>query len=55
MSNVLQFILYLLAFLCFLLAAFGHRASWAGRLNLIGFGLALWVFVPMVLALRRIT
>jgi hypothetical protein len=48
-------ILYLAAFLCFLLAAFGARASWAGRLNLIGLGLALYVFVPLVEALRKIT
>jgi len=55
MSNTLQFILYLLAFACFLLAAFGYRASWSGRLNLIALGLALWVFIPMVLELRKIT
>jgi hypothetical protein len=55
MSDTLQFIIYLAAFLCFLVAAFGIRASWAGRLNLIGLGLALWVFVPLVIALRRIT
>lgn len=55
MSDTLEFLLYLLAFLCFLLAAFGFRRPWASRLNLIGLGLALWVFVPLVSALRRIT
>jgi hypothetical protein len=55
MSDTLQFVIYLAAFLCFLVAAFGIRSSWSGRLNLIGLGLALWVFVPLVLALRRIT
>jgi hypothetical protein len=55
MSAGLQFVIYLAAFLCFLLAAFGARASWAGRLNLIGLGLALFVFVPLVEALRKIT
>jgi hypothetical protein len=54
-SDTLQFVVYLFAFLCFLVAAFGIRASWAGRLNLIGLGLALWVFVSLVNALRRIT
>ncbi len=51
----LQFLLYLAAFVCFLLAAFSVRAPWAGRINLIGLGLALWVFVPLVGALRRAT
>jgi len=55
MSSALEFIIYLAAFLCFLLAAFGARARWAGRLNLIGLGLALWVFVPLVDALRKIS
>ena len=54
-SDTLEFFVYLAAFLCFLVAAFGIRATWAGRLNLIGLGLALWVFVPLVNALRRIT
>jgi hypothetical protein len=54
MSVELQFLFYLAAFLCFLLAAFSFRAPWSGRLNLIGLGLALWVFVPLVTALRRV-
>jgi hypothetical protein len=55
MSDTLQFVIYLAAFLCFLVAAFGIRSSWAGRLNLIGLGLALWVFIPLVITLRRIS
>ena len=51
----LQFLLYLAAFLCFLLAAFGVRAPWAGRINLIGLGLAFWVFINLVAALRAVT
>ena len=54
MSSALQFIIYLAAFLCFLLAAFGG-GRWTGRLNLIGLGLALWIFVPLVDTLRKIT
>jgi hypothetical protein len=54
MSSALQFIIYLAAFLCFLLAAFG-AARWTGRLNLIGLGLALWIFVPLVDTLQKIT
>jgi hypothetical protein len=55
MPDALEFILYLAAFLCFLLAAFAVRASWAGRINLIGLGLACWVFIPLVAALRRVS
>ena len=55
MPDMLRFLLYLAAFLCFLLAAFSVRAPWAGRINLLGLGLALWVFVPLVAALRRAT
>jgi hypothetical protein len=50
----LQFLFYLAAFLCFALAAVAFRAPWVGRVNLIGLGLALWVFVPLVGALRRV-
>jgi hypothetical protein len=55
MPNALQFILYLAAFVCFLLAAFNVRTRWAGRVNLIGLGLACWVFIPLVAALRRVS
>jgi hypothetical protein len=53
--DALEFILYLAAFVCFLLAAFSVRAPWAGRINLIGLGLACWVFIPLVAALRRVS
>ena len=53
--DALEFILYLAAFACFLLAAFSVRAPWAGRVNLIGLGLACWVFIPLVAALRRVS
>ncbi|HZD37514.1 MAG TPA: hypothetical protein VE664_02615 [Actinomycetes bacterium] len=55
MSTALRFVIYLAAFVCFLLSAFGARASWAGRLNLIGLGLALWIFIPLVDTLRRLS
>jgi hypothetical protein len=51
----LQFLLYLVAFACFLLAAFGARSRWTGRVNLIGLGLACWVFISLVAALRRVS
>jgi hypothetical protein len=54
-SDTLEFIFYLAAFLCFLLAAFSVAAAWAGRVNLIALGLALWIFVPLVNALQRIS
>jgi hypothetical protein len=38
MADTLQFVIYLAAFLCFLVAAFGIRSSWTARLNLIGLG-----------------
>jgi hypothetical protein len=55
MPDALEFILYLAAFVCFLLAAFSVAAAWAGRVNLIALGLALWIFVPLVNALQRIS
>jgi hypothetical protein len=55
MPDALEFILYLAAFACFLLAAFSVRAPWAGRINLIGLGLACWVFIPLVATLRRVS
>lgn len=48
MSATLQFVFYLLALVCFLLAAFETgRWAWMGKVNLIAVGLAFWVFVPM--------
>ena len=55
MPDAIQFLLYLAAFACFLLAAVSVRARWAGRVNLIGLGLACWVFIPLVAALRRVS
>src|SRR6266511_882775 len=54
MPDTLEFLLYLGAFLCFLLAAFSVAAAWASRINLIALGLAFWVFIPLVNAVRRI-
>ena len=55
MPAAVKFLLYLVAFVCFLLAAFSVRAPWAGRVNLIGLGLACWVFIPLVATLRRVS
>jgi hypothetical protein len=55
MPDALEFLLYLAAFACFLLAAVGVRARWAGRVNLIGLGLACWVFIHVVSTLRRVS
>ena len=55
MPASLRFLLYLAAFVCFLLAAFGHRARWTGRVNLIGLGLACWVFVNLYAALQDVS
>ena len=54
MSDTLEFLFYLAAFLCFLLAAFSVGGAWAARINLIALGLAFWIFIPLVNALRRI-
>lgn len=45
MPEILAFLLYLVAFLCFLAAAFGVASS---RVNLVAAGLAAWVLVPLV-------
>jgi hypothetical protein len=55
MPDALRFLLYLAAFVCFLLAAASVRARWAGRVNLIGLGLAFWVFINLVAALRAVS
>ena len=55
MPDALEFLLYLAAFVCFLLAAFSVRAPWAGRINLIGLGLAFWVFVNLWAALDAVS
>jgi hypothetical protein len=48
----LEFLLYLAALLCFLLAAYGVAVK---RANLVPLGLALWVFVLVVHAFDRMT
>ena len=55
MPDALEFLLSLAALACFLLAAFGARSRWTGRVNLIGLGLACWVLIPLVAALRRVS
>jgi len=45
MPDVLEFLLYVVAFVCFLIAAFAQdRVS---RVNLLGLGLAAWVLVSL--------
>ena len=39
-----EFLLYLIALVCFALAAFGVAA----RINLVAAGLAAWVLVPLI-------
>ena len=55
MADTLELLFYLAAFLCFLLAAFSVAAAWAGRVNLIGLGLACWVFINLYAALREVS
>ena len=47
MPAAIKFLLYL--------AAFSVRAPWAGRINLIGLGLAFWVFINLYAALRAVS
>jgi hypothetical protein len=54
MSPIVQFLLLLAAFICFILAAFGVRARWAARVNLIALGLALWILIFLIEALLAI-
>ena len=49
MPAALAFLSYLVAFLCFLAAAF--TAERLPRVNLIALGLAAWVLVPLVNAI----
>jgi hypothetical protein len=42
---MLEFLLYLIAFLCFLAVAAGISPA---RVNLLGVGLAAWVLVPLI-------
>jgi uncharacterized membrane protein len=43
--TMLAFVLYLIAFVCFVLVAFGVGPS---RVNLLGIGLGCWVLVPLI-------
>jgi hypothetical protein len=57
MSVSLQALFYFLALLCFVGAATSYTPrgrGFAGRVNLIGLGLAFWVFVSFMNALLRI-
>lgn len=42
--DVVSLLLYLVSFICFVLAAFGVAA----RVNLIAVGLACWVLIPLI-------
>ena len=44
--NVVNFLLYLIGFICFVLAALGVLA----RVNLIAVGLACWILVSVIAA-----
>jgi hypothetical protein len=57
MSLSLQALFYFLALLCFIGAATSYapsRRGFASRVNLLGLGLAFWVFVPFMNAILRI-
>jgi hypothetical protein len=43
---MLAFLLYVIAFVCFLIAAFAHDR--VTRVNLVAAGLAAWVLVPLL-------
>jgi hypothetical protein len=49
MPDVLEFLCYAVAFVSFVFAAFGpsQASRITTRVNLIGFGLAWWVLVPL--------
>ena len=44
---MLAFVLYLIAFVCFVLIAFGVPVP---RVSLLGVGLGCWVLVPLIKA-----
>jgi hypothetical protein len=46
-ESVLEFLLYLIAFICFVLLAFGVEVR---RVSLLGVGLGAWVLVPLIRA-----
>lgn len=48
--DLLYIILYLLGFLCFAAGAFRETAI--ARVNLIALGLAFWILVPLIVAVK---
>jgi hypothetical protein len=52
-SPIFEFLLLLVAFICFVVAAFGSR--WASRVNLIALGLALVILIPLIRALTAVS
>lgn len=58
--NTLYFILYLLAAICFLLAAFLHSrpvtTTGAPKVlpHFVAFGLLFWVLVPLIITAKRL-
>lgn len=55
MPPTLQFLFLLASFLCFIVAAFSVGAAWAGRINLLALGLALYIFILLVEAFRTLS
>lgn len=53
--NVLNLIMYLLAFVCFLLAAFGSPRLPGATVNMTALGLAFFVVPALVAAIRTVT
>jgi hypothetical protein len=49
--EIVYFVLLLLALICFVLTAFGVQHS---RVGLLALGLAFWVAVPLIHALRAL-
>lgn len=49
---ILYLLLLLAAFLCFIAAAFMAERPWTARVNLVALGLALWVAVDLIHAIK---
>jgi hypothetical protein len=54
-SPIFQFLFLLASFICFVVATFGARARWSSRVNLIGLGLALYIFVFLMGSLTALS
>ena len=52
---IVEFVLLLLALLCFGVAAARHRSGRPVAVDLIALGLALWVAVPFLRALQALS